>query len=297
MRRFGHSAGRVVADADTGTDTGATRSPAPTPVLTKLRRRPRRPATFPTVTFLTSEHAGVRLLAALVARRRHGAVQPQRSSGTSRYALGPCPRAVESRPSFLASRTRSARRARRGRGARTRSRSRAARRPTCSTPTSCPARVVIRSRSTRPNLGAIVNYPSWYPDATALAIVDYGSTPGAPAGTLKRIAADGSSTTVLTDLSQIYAGEPAVSPDGNTIAFPGQPNDGMPYNQDNNRLYLLPPVASRSSSTPIKHELRTGRPMARISPSSRRGLARAASTRSGSSRSVAVTRNRSRTAA
>jgi Tol biopolymer transport system component len=91
-----------------------------------------------------------------------------------------------------------------------------------------------------PDLGAIVNYPSWYPDATALAVVDYGSNPGAPAGVLKRIAADGSSTTVLTDLAQIYAGEPAVSPDGGTIAFPGQPNDGMPYDQDDNRLYLLP---------------------------------------------------------
>jgi Tol biopolymer transport system component len=91
-----------------------------------------------------------------------------------------------------------------------------------------------------PNLGTIVNYPSWYPDGTALAVVDYGSTPGAPAGTLKRIAADGSSTTVLTDLAEIYAGEPAVSPDGATIAFPGQPNDGAPYDQQDNRIYLLP---------------------------------------------------------
>jgi len=105
-----------------------------------------------------------------------------------------------------------------------------------------------------PNLGAIVNYPSWYPDGTALAVVDYGSDPGAPAGTLKRIAADGSTTTVLTDLAEIYAGEPAVSPDGQTIAFPGQPNGGMPYDQQNNRIYLLP-----QDGTPVRFDPDEGR--------------------------------------
>ena len=57
---------------------------------------------------------------------------------------------------------------------------------------------------------------------------------------LKKIGVASPSTVVLTDLDEIYAGEPAVSPDGTTIAFPGQLNQGQPYNQDENRIWLLP---------------------------------------------------------
>src|SRR5690606_25926701 len=50
-----------------------------------------------------------------------------------------------------------------------------------------------------PDTGKVLNYPSWYPDGEFLAIVDYGSTPGEPAGVLKKIGVASPSTVVLTD--------------------------------------------------------------------------------------------------
>lgn len=88
-------------------------------------------------------------------------------------------------------------------------------------------------------VGAVVDYPSWYPDGAHLAVVDYGSVPGAAAGTLRVFDTTVQTQEPLTDVSQIYAGEPAVSRDGTRIAFPGQINCSYPYNQDDNQIYLL----------------------------------------------------------
>ncbi|MBI4470684.1 MAG: PD40 domain-containing protein [Acidobacteria bacterium] len=87
--------------------------------------------------------------------------------------------------------------------------------------------------------GTIVNYPSWYPDAAHVAVVDYGSVPDTPQGVLKRINVATGGTDILTDLGKIYAGEPSVSADGSTLAFPGQLNNGQPYNQEHNQIWLL----------------------------------------------------------
>ena len=87
-------------------------------------------------------------------------------------------------------------------------------------------------------LGAVVDYPSWYPDGIRLAVVDYGAQ-GALSGTLRSIDTANQIQTQLTDPAKYYAGEPAVSRDGSRIAFPGQINCGYGYNQDDNEMYLL----------------------------------------------------------
>lgn len=79
-----------------------------------------------------------------------------------------------------------------------------------------------------------VYYPSWYPDGNSLAVVDFeGGT-----GVLKRIDLEGRTVVPLTDPEEILAGMPNVSPDGDSIAFAGQLNQG-PYDQTKNRIWLL----------------------------------------------------------
>lgn len=89
-----------------------------------------------------------------------------------------------------------------------------------------------------PGTGTQVDYPSWYPNGVDVAVVDYGDTPGTPAGVLRRIDTRANTAEQLTDLSAIYAGEPAVSRHATRIAFAGQLNCG-PYNQSYNQIWLL----------------------------------------------------------
>jgi len=77
-------------------------------------------------------------------------------------------------------------------------------------------------------------YPSWYPDGNSLAVVDFdGGT-----GVLKRIDLKSRTVVPLTDPEEILAGMPNVSPNGDSIAFAGQLNEGS-YDQNKNRIWLL----------------------------------------------------------
>src|SRR5215469_3291574 len=76
-------------------------------------------------------------------------------------------------------------------------------------------------------------YPSWYPDGAHIAVMD-----GAQLNIkLIDLARDHAET--LTDRNRFLTGMPAVSPDGKSIAFAGQPNAGQPYDQTKNTLWLL----------------------------------------------------------
>jgi len=79
-----------------------------------------------------------------------------------------------------------------------------------------------------------VYYPSWYPDGNSLAVVDFDGG----AGVLKRIDLESRMVVSLTDPDGILAGMPNVSPNGDSIAFAGQLNEG-PYDQTKNRIWLL----------------------------------------------------------
>jgi dipeptidyl aminopeptidase/acylaminoacyl peptidase len=76
-------------------------------------------------------------------------------------------------------------------------------------------------------------YPSWYPDGKHLAVMD-----GIELVT-KRIALGGGAAQVLTDHTKVLTGMPSVSPDGKWIAFAGQANQGQPYNQLQNVIWLV----------------------------------------------------------
>jgi dipeptidyl aminopeptidase/acylaminoacyl peptidase len=76
-------------------------------------------------------------------------------------------------------------------------------------------------------------YPSWYPDGKHLAVMD-----GIELVT-KRIALGGGAAQVLTDHSKVLTGMPSVSPDGKWIVFAGQANQGQPYNQLQNVIWLV----------------------------------------------------------
>jgi Tol biopolymer transport system component len=78
-----------------------------------------------------------------------------------------------------------------------------------------------------------VVYPSWYPDGKYLAVMDAGEL------TIKRIPVDGGAAQILTDRGKVYTGMPSLSPDGKSIVFAGQANNGQPYDQRVNAIWLL----------------------------------------------------------
>lgn len=80
-----------------------------------------------------------------------------------------------------------------------------------------------------------VFYPNWYPDGK-LAVVDYGAGNG---GVIKQIDLKKEMATPLTNLQQVLAGMPSVSPDGKWIAFAGQKNQGQAYDQTKNSIWLM----------------------------------------------------------
>jgi Tol biopolymer transport system component len=95
-----------------------------------------------------------------------------------------------------------------------------------------PAEGAQAKQITAAGLSDSVWYPSWYPDDTHLAVVDYR-------GVVLRVDLDRRTTTALTDTAIILAGMPSVSPDGKRIAFAGQLNRGQEYDQTQNTIWLL----------------------------------------------------------
>jgi Tol biopolymer transport system component len=84
-----------------------------------------------------------------------------------------------------------------------------------------------------PGLSDQILYPSWYPDGERLAIVDARDL------VIKRIDLLGRAAVPVTDRAEVLAGMPRVSPDGRWIAFAGQQNNGQPYQQAQNVVWLV----------------------------------------------------------
>ena len=82
-----------------------------------------------------------------------------------------------------------------------------------------------------------VMYPSWMPDGRSVVAVDYGAAGGS---TLVRIDIESGMSSPLTRPAEFLAGMPAVSPDGQRIAFAGQRNLGQTYDQLLNQIWVLP---------------------------------------------------------
>jgi Tol biopolymer transport system component len=78
-------------------------------------------------------------------------------------------------------------------------------------------------------------YPSWYPDGAHVAVLDGKEQ------AIKRVARKDGAVEAVTDPRQVLTGMASVSPDGEWIAFAGQPNTGLPYDQTKNAIWLLRP--------------------------------------------------------
>lgn len=86
------------------------------------------------------------------------------------------------------------------------------------------------------NASSQVFYPSWYPDGQHVAVMDAASL------TIRRIDVTSGETTELTS-RDMQTGMPAVSPDGQWIAFAGQKSQGS-YNQSRNNIWLVDPAGN-----------------------------------------------------
>ncbi len=96
-------------------------------------------------------------------------------------------------------------------------------------------------------------YPSWYPDGTHLAAMDGREF------VIKRVDLAGGAAVALTRRAQVFTGRPSVSPEGNWITFAGQKNDGQPYDQTHNVIWLL--GASGTLNTLEAHPLQGRAPV------------------------------------
>ena len=77
-----------------------------------------------------------------------------------------------------------------------------------------------------------VFYPSWYPNGD-LAVVDARHL------AINRVDPRRGTAVPVTDREQVLTGMPSVSPDGKWIAFAGQKNVGLPYDQTKNQIWLV----------------------------------------------------------
>jgi Tol biopolymer transport system component len=84
-----------------------------------------------------------------------------------------------------------------------------------------------------PGLSDRMFYPSWYPDGTRLAAMDGRNL------VIKRFDLAGGGAVTITDHAKVLTGKPSVSPDGKWIAFAGQHNDGQPYDQEQNVIWVV----------------------------------------------------------
>jgi dipeptidyl aminopeptidase/acylaminoacyl peptidase len=79
----------------------------------------------------------------------------------------------------------------------------------------------------------IAAYPSFYPDGKSLALTDLGRN------AIYRIDVASGIATPITNESEVLTGMSSVSPDGKSIAFAGQKNNGQGYNQNDNQIWLV----------------------------------------------------------
>lgn len=82
-----------------------------------------------------------------------------------------------------------------------------------------------------------MTYPSWYPCGDYLAVMNTGIPPGP---LTVKIDPSGTVLENLTDPQVVYSGMPSVcqTGGGQRIAFPGQKNEGQPYNENNNNVWI-----------------------------------------------------------
>jgi len=80
-------------------------------------------------------------------------------------------------------------------------------------------------------------YASWMPDGRSVVVVDYGAAGGSA---LYRIDIESGRSSALTNPAEFLVGMPSVSPNGQLIAFAGQPNRGATYDQTKNQIWILP---------------------------------------------------------
>ena len=86
-------------------------------------------------------------------------------------------------------------------------------------------------------VSARVMYPSWMPDGRSVVVVDYGAAGGSA---LYRVDIESGRSSALTNPAEFLVGMPSVSPDGQLVAFAGQPNRGAAYDQAKNQIWILP---------------------------------------------------------
>jgi Tol biopolymer transport system component len=84
-----------------------------------------------------------------------------------------------------------------------------------------------------PGLSGRLFYPSWFPSAKQIAVMD------AQDMVIKKIDLDAGVAITITNHSQVFTGMPSVSPDGKWIAFAGQENTGQKYDQTRNSIWLV----------------------------------------------------------
>ncbi len=99
---------------------------------------------------------------------------------------------------------------------------------------------------------ASMNYPTWFPDGTTLAVENYAASAKPQPNTTT---IDSSTGVILTaDLEglNLYGGMPSVNPAyPNLIAFAGQPL-GSPYNQDRNYIWVKD-ISSPDPAVPLEY--------------------------------------------
>jgi len=99
-------------------------------------------------------------------------------------------------------------------------------------------------------LSGQTDYPSWYPDGSALALMD------ADKGILQRIDVQQGIATPITNHDVVMTGMPSVSPDGQCVAFAGQKNVEQAYDQSKNSIWL---ICNGSDAHPLEADPRQGR--------------------------------------